>query len=261
MGISVTTLLILLSSVDGTSPSPPASLVCLARHYNLTPAFENGIWVAILPSGTRIPFDDGKPKSFDQRLESPDIEDMFAIPYPTGPIHPVETENEDPGRIRIEALFAATYRSQPKASALTWIRFLGSPVRVHRKIAAALGRVAERLERARRTDPRLVPFLRRLSGGYVERKIAGTDRASAHAFGVAIDLDTALSDYWRWQKNPPLRWRNRIPQAIVDAFEAEGFIWGGRWYHYDTMHFEYRPELFGPPCREVVTAASDTQSR
>ena len=41
------------------------------------------------------------------------------------------------------------------------------------------------------------------------------------------------------------RWRNRFPQAIVDAFEAEGFIWGGRWYHYDTMHFEYRPELFG----------------
>jgi len=23
------------------------------------------------------------------------------------------------------------------------------------------------------------------------------------------------------------------------------FIWRGRWYHYDTMHFEYRPELFG----------------
>ena len=22
-----------------------------------------------------------------------------------------------------------------------------------------------------------------------------------------------------------------------------GFIWGGKWYHYDTMHFEFRPEL------------------
>lgn len=21
------------------------------------------------------------------------------------------------------------------------------------------------------------------------------------------------------------------------------WIWGGRWYHYDTMHFEYRPEI------------------
>jgi hypothetical protein len=25
-------------------------------------------------------------------------------------------------------------------------------------------------------------------------------------------------------------------------------VWGGRWYHYDTMHFEYRPELFDPRC-------------
>ncbi|WP_233144810.1 M15 family metallopeptidase [Campylobacter pinnipediorum] len=21
-------------------------------------------------------------------------------------------------------------------------------------------------------------------------------------------------------------------------------MWGGRWKHFDTMHFEYRPELF-----------------
>jgi peptidoglycan LD-endopeptidase CwlK len=30
---------------------------------------------------------------------------------------------------------------------------------------------------------------------------------------------------------------------IVKIFEKYGFIWGGKWYHYDTMHFEYRPEL------------------
>ena len=33
------------------------------------------------------------------------------------------------------------------------------------------------------------------------------------------------------------------PREIVAAFEAQGFIWGGKWYHYDIMHFEYRPEL------------------
>jgi hypothetical protein len=31
----------------------------------------------------------------------------------------------------------------------------------------------------------------------------------------------------------------------VDIFERHGFIWGGKWAHYDTMHFEYRPELLG----------------
>jgi hypothetical protein len=32
---------------------------------------------------------------------------------------------------------------------------------------------------------------------------------------------------------------------IVAIFERHGFIWGGRWSHFDTMHFEYRPELLG----------------
>jgi len=130
---------------------------------------------------------------------------------------------------------------------------------VHRSIVPALGRVAGRLERARQADPSLGRFLRRLSGGFAARKIAGTDRLSAHAFGIAIDLDKSMSDYWRWQKAGPLRWRNRIPQPIVDAFEAEGFIWGGRWWHYDTMHFEYRPELVGPVCGPIFS--SDTRSR
>ena len=38
-------------------------------------------------------------------------------------------------------------------------------------------------------------------------------------------------------------YKNRMPLEIVEAFEHEGFIWGGQWAHYDTMHFEYRPEL------------------
>jgi hypothetical protein len=40
-----------------------------------------------------------------------------------------------------------------------------------------------------------------------------------------------------------LPYRNAIPLEIVRIFEKHGFIWGGAWYHYDTMHFEYRPEL------------------
>lgn len=37
---------------------------------------------------------------------------------------------------------------------------------------------------------------------------------------------------------------NQIPWPIILIFEKYGFIWGGKWHHYDTMHFEYRPELF-----------------
>ena len=32
--------------------------------------------------------------------------------------------------------------------------------------------------------------------------------------------------------------------GIVHIFEKHGFIWGGRWLHYDTMHFEFRPEFY-----------------
>src|SRR5438128_1043434 len=64
--------------------------------------------------------------------------------------------------------------------------------------------------------------------------------------------------YWRWAiPRYPIRWKNKVPQAIVDAFEAEGFIWGGRWLHYDTMHFEYRPELLDPDCRARQPPGAD----
>jgi hypothetical protein len=31
---------------------------------------------------------------------------------------------------------------------------------------------------------------------------------------------------------------------VILAFESVGFIWGGKWPYYDTMHFEYHPEVF-----------------
>jgi hypothetical protein len=30
------------------------------------------------------------------------------------------------------------------------------------------------------------------------------------------------------------------------VLEKHGFIWGGKWYHFDTMHLEHRPELLPP---------------
>jgi hypothetical protein len=56
------------------------------------------------------------------------------------------------------------------------------------------------------------------------------------------------SHYWRNAKpgkGGAYAYRNEIPMEIVRIFEKHGFIWGGKWHHYDTMHFEYRPELVG----------------
>ena len=131
---------------------------------------------------------------------------------------------------------------------------------MHKKVAAAFLRVAPRLQRARAANPAVAPFLQNMGGTFVVRKIAGTHRQSAHSYGVSLDVNAERSQYWRWQRPPaPIRWRNRVPQSIVDAFEAEGFIWGGRWYHYDTMHFEYRPELLDDTC--YPPAAPDTATK
>jgi poly-gamma-glutamate capsule biosynthesis protein CapA/YwtB (metallophosphatase superfamily) len=247
------------------APAPPAPLACLARHYAVTPVLDDGRWYGRLPDGTRIPYDDGRAKTFDEKLEAPDVKDMFSIRYRPGPIRPVVIPDDDPGRIRVEPMFAATYGATRAAVAVVPVDFLGHTLQVNKQRAGAFRAVAARLERLRAADPSLAPYLGRFAGTFVWRKIAGTDRQSAHSYGVSIDLDTRVSHYWRWQRPPaPLRWENRIPQAIVDAFEAEGFIWGGRWFHYDTMHFEYRPELldaacFPSPAPLTVAAGGDLQ--
>jgi hypothetical protein len=65
---------------------------------------------------------------------------------------------------------------------------------------------------------------------------------------MTIDVNVNYSNYWQWdakstKENIKLNFRNKIPLKLVKIFEKYGFIWGGNWYHYDTMHFEYRPEL------------------
>lgn len=238
---------------EGSTPSaevPPPALACLAKWYSVEPVQVNGKWMAKLPEGKTYPFDDGRVKSFDEKLDEPDLEDTFSIPYHTGPITPVTQENEDPGRIRFEPLFHATYGASQAQVDVVSIEFLGQKLKVHRKVAPIFARVEKRLEAVLDKDPTLRPFLTNMGGTFNWRKIANTNRQSAHSYGVSIDLNVARSHYWEWAKpKTPMHWENRIPQVIVDAFEAEGFIWGGRWYHYDTMHFEYRPELLDPACR------------
>jgi hypothetical protein len=228
-------------------PAPPAPLACLARHYAVRAEQRGGAWVAVLPDGAAIPYDDGRVKTPGERLAAPDVEDVFAQPYRTGPIRPVTAVDEDPGRVRLDAVFKATYGAREDLVDVVGVRFLGQALKVHRKVAPRFAAVEVRLQALLAKEPSLSRFLTGVGGTFHWRNIAGTDRPSAHSYGVSMDINTRHSHYWRWARGP-VRWANAIPQPIVDAFEAEGFIWGGRWYHYDTMHFEYRPELLDPAC-------------
>jgi hypothetical protein len=236
---------LLVLATRPASAGPPAPLACLERLYPAKAVERDGGWSLVLPDGSALPWDDGREKSFAERLEAPDVKDAFALRYHAGPIRPVHAVDEDPGRIRLDALLRAAY---PR-DGLVRVQLFGRTLTVHAKVADALARVAARLSGARARDPRLGAFLDQLGGAFAARAIAGTRRPSPHAYGIALDLNPARTHYWRWQKpGEPIAWRSTVPQSIVDAFEAEGFIWGGRWYHYDTMHFEYRPELLDERC-------------
>jgi hypothetical protein len=126
------------------------------------------------------------------------------------------------------------------------VPFFSTQVLVHPHVQEPLLRVTKRLEDAVAKDGSLRRFLTKIGGTYNDRVIAGTSRKSAHAYGIAIDLSVAESAYWRTST----RFSNRYPSEIVTAFEAEQFIWGGRWRHFDTMHFEFRPEYFDAECKQ-----------
>ena len=90
------------------------------------------------------------------------------------------------------------------------------------------------------------PAFRTVGGSFNWRRIAGTSRMSTHSYGIAFDLNADLGGYWRWSNRPEGdagAYDNRIPQDVVQVFERRGFIWGGKWHHFDGMHFEYRPEI------------------
>ncbi|MGQ9920258.1 MAG: M15 family metallopeptidase [Desulfobacca sp.] len=203
----------------------------------------------LMADGRLILYDDGRLKGPQEKLDQPDLEDMLAQPYRPGLVGKPPGPDEDPGRIRVTGFFQAVYGATPTEvqAQLVAVPFLGTTVRFqgNNGAAAALARVGARLSQLLARQPSLCNYLLPVQGTYNYRRIAGTDRLSPHAWGIAIDLHRGT--HWRWgQLLAPrelLTLQVAYPQEIVRAFEAEGFIWGGKWYHYDTLHFEYRPEL------------------
>jgi len=196
-------------------------------------------------TGKKILCDDGKKKSFVDMLNSCDIEDMFSIPYRTDSLPPAYLS--DAGRGRSEPLFKEMYgHNEPEVrKRLVPVEWFGSKILFSKTNGASAQLLKVRNELAK--YPGLVKYLKNASSFYW-RKVRGANRQSAHSYGIAIDINTRYSNYWLWS-NPKkseldkISYENKIPSKIVEIFEKYGFIWGGRWYHYDTMHFEYRPEL------------------
>ena len=223
----------------------------IAKYNNFAIGFSDNY--LILKDHTKLVWDDGtKNKPFRSLLEKPDLKDIFNQKYPKGALKLPPARNFDPGRVRNERFFMKMYGSTEKdvKSNLTEIiwcpKLVGQKIKVTKVngIDKKLARISNELDE----HPELKKYLTSIGGTFTWRNINGTNRHSMHSFGMTIDINTAYSDYWQWackctDENSVIVYKNRIPQTIVDIFEKNGFIWGGKWYHYDTMHFEYRPEL------------------
>lgn len=162
---------------------------------------------------------------------------------------------------RFEPFFKKMYGNTPRAVGKHLVTVYWMPhVFGHRyplKVTTING-VDKKLQRISANLEKLPPefhkYLENPGGSYYWRKVEGESSLSAHSFGIAIDINLRYSNYWLWDyqkthkpitelRNTRLTCQNRIPMQIVEIFEKEGFFWGGRWYFYDTMHFEYRPDL------------------
>lgn len=137
------------------------------------------------------------------------------------------------------------------------ISFLGFRVNVHERIVQPLKEIETKINEAAKTDKEVADFVKSISKNeaYYWRVIANTNRKSFHSLGIAIDIRPksykGKEVYWSWTKDKdpdgwmltPLKNRWMPPQAVIDIFEDQGFIWGGKWIIFDNMHFEYHPEL------------------
>lgn len=236
-----------------TAPELPAGIQRLQKAYPdfIAKADANSI---TLKDGTVYPYDDGKKdKSFQELLDQPDLEDQFRFPYPQKlPGKAGIPANQDPGRIRFMPFYMKMYGpTQAEVRAhlreIVWLpKTIGAKIMVTQ--VNGVDKKLEAVSRELDKLPTLKQYLENPGGTFVWRVIKGTNRLSMHSFGMTIDINVKFSHYWQWDckctnEDAQLGYTNSIPKAIVTIFEKHGFIWGGKWYHYDSMHFEYRPEL------------------
>ncbi len=200
----------------------------------------------LLTNGKSLLYDDKREKSFIERMDEADVEDMFSQPYDTSVWLPAR--NYDPGRIRNEELMKEMYghNEQEVRKHLVRVKWFKQQL-----LFSSLNGAADSLAAVAKELAELPASFQKYfdnSSTFYWRTVRGSKRLSAHGFGIAIDICTKFSDYWRW-KNPgkgedaSIAYANRIPKEIIQIFEKHGFISGARWYHFDTMHFEFRPDL------------------
>ena len=234
-----------------TLPTPPRAR-CLVEAYSEHICAVRGN-IVFWCDGGLMAWDNGRSyRDHDELLDHADLQDQLAQTYPLGRDYPIPLpENFEPGRIRHTPFFLRMYGGSARQVRDSLVEVAWLPEHVDRTLrVSSVNGIDRRLAAVSREIEALPAPIRRhaepTSGTFNWRSIKGTSRRSLHSFAVAVDVGVPSADYWRWNRPGPdgaIPYKNRMPLEIVEIFERHGFVWGGKWYHYDTMHFEYRPEL------------------
>ena len=239
---------------------------CYIRAYpEFFRGYDDGYLIA--SDGSRILFDDhASPKDCwkmvtDKRVGDSafDPEDAFFWDYDAGDELPTAQSppEGDPGRIRPAEVFKFMYgkSKEQRRSRMRPVRWVGGKgidndtilVTTVNGVDKAIENIAEELRNLPEEKKLLLKgIVFDVDGfsGYHERQVRDyPKRTSAHAYGIAVDVNHDESYFIGRHRGKPYTYRNNMPHFLVDIFERHGFIWGGRWQSYDIMHFEYRPEL------------------
>ena len=255
-------------------PMPPSRAEQVARalveaypRRVLRAEFRNGDW-AVLVRDTWFYYAEGRllPEGLRDRVHEYSPIAFYNYPSELPPWTPPTPEqiarfrdinNERAARRpRAPHFFNALYRAHTRNEAydrVKTIRFLGHPVLVHYAILEDLSLVEELIQTAARTDPEVRAWINNIGSvvGWNWRNVVGSQSKSFHSYGVAVDILPRSAGgraiYWLWAGsywwNIPHERRYHPPDVVIRAFESYGFVWGGKWLFFDTMHFEYRPEV------------------
>jgi hypothetical protein len=234
--------------------------------------FRNGDWAIavygnwfyyaegrLLPETLRTRFADYDPQPFYRYLpelpewKAPDAETAARFK------NSAAQRSEHPPK-RSQHFYDALWRGSTKDEAylhVKSIRFLGWSVLVHYSILEELALIEERINAEAAINQQVRQWINNIDSlsGWNWRSIAATESRSFHAYGSAIDIvskpQRGKETYWLWSSQKNIEWwalpyeqRLHPPDAVIKIFESYGFVWGGKWTLFDTMHFEYRPEIF-----------------
>ncbi len=112
-------------------------------------------------------------------------------------------------------------------------------IQINRIAADSLARVLGNFWTACGKDPGRVAIERGdvFSGAWVVRTMRGMRAVSMHSYGLAIDFNAPQNPLGK--KPGAVKGSFTAASLLVKAFEAEGWIWGGRWTgRPDPMHFQ-----------------------